>query len=205
LPVDRAEDGDEDFTALVNRAEAGDEQAKAAAMRAVYDELHALAVRRMSRVPTADTLQPTALVHEAWIRMVGSDRRAPWASRRHFVSWSARAMHDIVVEQARRHTTAKRGAGYRRLSLGSDLIDPETWADDILDLSDALAELSRDDPSAAEVVRLRFFAGLTHDEVAQAMDWPVIRVRREWSWAKAWLHRRLGPTDSPNAPPNEKS
>lgn len=186
---------------MLQRVQAGDADAADGALRLVYDELRAVAAHRMAHVPPSDTLQPTALVHEAWMRLAGSGRQ-DLQGRRHFVAWAARAMHDIVVEQARRHASLKRGGGHQRVPLEDGLDSGGAWSDELLDLGEALAEFAEEQPEAAQVVRLRSLAGLTLTETAEALEWPVIRVRREWAWARAWLLRRLkgGPPGSASAP-----
>ncbi len=185
-----------DFTTLLQRARAGDGGAEDALVELVYSELRAMAHRRMRSVPLSDTLQPTALVHEAYLRLVG--RRGLEASgRRHFFALAARAMHDILVEQARRHATLVRGGGMQRVELGDRALDALASPAEFLAVSEAIGALRERDELAAEIVELRFFTGLTHEEVAQALELPVIRVRREWAFAKAFLHARLadGPRD----------
>jgi RNA polymerase sigma factor (TIGR02999 family) len=195
----------EDFTALLQRVQAGDAGAADGALRLVYDELRAVAAHRMAHVPSSDTLQPTALVHEAWLRLAGSGRQ-DLEGRRHFVAWAARAMHDIVVEQARRHASLKRGGGRQRVPLEDGPEGASAWSEELLDLGEALAEFAEEQPEAAQVVRLRSLAGLTLAETAEALEWPVIRVRREWAWARAWLLRRLGGRSSGSEPhPGKKS
>ena len=178
------------FSTCLTRMRSGDASAREELLRLVYDDLRAIASRRMAQVPPTDTLQPTALVHEAWMRL--ADGVAPsWQDRKHFFALAAIAMHDVLVEQARRHSAAKRGGGWRRIDLDSDRIDTRFDADGLLDLRSALERLSSEDQVASEVVRLKFFAGATYEEVAQLMDLPVSRVRKEWAWAKVWLLRDM--------------
>ena len=133
-----------------------------------------------------ETWQPTALVNEAWLRMVGRDDAA-WESRRHFFFVAARAMHDVLVEEARRRATAKRGGGWTRGDLEALAIPTDARAEDLLALDEALGNLERGDPRAAQVVRLRFFAGLGEREVAAALGVSLATVQREWRFARVRL------------------
>lgn len=192
------DDGTGDFTLLLRRAREGDRKAEDALLRLAYDELRAVARRRMARVPAEDTLQPTALVHEAWLRLAGKEG-VEWQGRRHFFALAARAMHDVLVEQARRHAAKVRGGGRRRVELADGPDERGRSPQDILEISEAIAALRAAQPLAAEAVELRFFAGLGHEEVAEALEIPLIRARREWAYARAFLQERLeheaGPRD----------
>jgi RNA polymerase sigma factor (TIGR02999 family) len=181
------------FTKLLQQAKQGQGGAEDALFELVYAELKAMARRRMFRVPSQDTLQPTALVHETYLRMVGRDALG-WSGRRHFFALAARAMHDIMVEQARRHAALKRGGRMRRVELDADEVDPAQAPQaplDVLALSEGIEALRQMQPLAADVVYLRFFAGLSYDEIARALEIPVIKARREWAYAKAYLHERM--------------
>ncbi|MCB9897068.1 MAG: RNA polymerase subunit sigma [Planctomycetes bacterium] len=182
-----------DFTFLLQRARGGDRGAEDELFRLVYDDLRAMASRRMRNVPPHDALQSTALVHESYLRVVGR-RGLDWRGRRHFFALAARAMHDVLVEQARRHGAVKRGGGMRQVQLdGEGGFAPGLAAEDLLSLSEAIAALREAQPFAAQVVELRFFAGLNHEECASVLGVPAIRVRREWSYARAFLQDRLDP------------
>ncbi len=157
----------------------------------VYEELRSLARARMREIPPGQTLQPTALVHEVWVRIEGK-RPEGWASRAEFFYAAARAMRDILVEDARRKGSLKRGGDRRRIVLdpGSDLaIEPPS--EDVVALDEAISVLARDYPDAARVVSLRYFAGLTVDEVAEVMQISGSSVERAWRFARAWLRARL--------------
>lgn len=156
----------------------------------VYEELRSLARRKMAGVPPSDTLQPTALVHEAYMRLLGASNPS-FKDRKHFFRAAARAMRDIVVEQARRHAALKRGANRRRLSLEETVVTISRQAVDLLVLDEALTRLAESDKKSVEVVMLRFFSGLTGDETALALGVSPATVDRRWAYAKAWLHRAL--------------
>lgn len=160
----------------------------------LYDELRSLARARLARIPVGQTLQPTALVHEAWMRI--SDRRPEgWAGRAQFFHAAARAMRDILVEDARRKGAVKRGGDRRRIGLTAaagetPILDPVS--DDVAELAEAIDRLSVDHPRASEVTMLRYFAGLTTEEAALVMDASPSTVERAWRFARAWLRRELG-------------
>ncbi len=177
-------------TTLLHDLREGREGAADELMAIVYDELRRIASRFMAKVPNSDTLQPTALVSEAYLRLLGKTEM-DWQNRGQFFALAARAMHDIIVEQARRHSALKRGGDRQRISLEHTEIAVETQADDVLALSEALNKLREDDCLAAEVVMLEFFSGLTHEQTALALDLPRIKVRRHWQYAKAFLYREL--------------
>lgn len=158
----------------------------------VYEELRGLARAQLARQARGATLQATALVHEAWMRVVG-DSDPGWECRAHFFGAAARAMRNILVEQHRRKTRRKReGAksGIDSEDLGE--IQPETEVADLLSLEDALQRLEAKDPVKAEIVMLRFFTGLTMSAVAETLGLPLTRVEREWRFTRAWLSREVG-------------
>lgn len=190
---------DGDVTGLLKKISGGEAGARDRLLTLVYDELRRIARNRMASVPPSETLQPTALVNEAYIRLFGKEATPTWENRRHFFWAAARAMHDILVEKARRHTTLKRGGDRLRIALDDDVAAIEAEASDLLCLSEALEALAGEAPRAAEVVQLRFFVGLTHEEAARVMDVSSATARREWAFAKAWLHKRVsdqGPSES---------
>lgn len=159
----------------------------------VYEELRILARSRMREIPPGQTLQPTALVHEAWVR-IANRRPGGWANRAEFFFAAARAMRDILVEDARRKGSLKRGSDRRRVMLdeSSELaIEPPT--DDVIALDEAISLLLAEHPDAAKVVNLRYFAGLTVEEVAAITEVSVSTVERQWRFARAWLRSRLEP------------
>jgi RNA polymerase sigma factor (TIGR02999 family) len=158
----------------------------------VYSELRRLAVALSGRLPPGQTLQPTALVHEAYLRLVG-ERDPGWHGRRHFFGAAARAMRNILVERARHKGAHKRGGGGRRVELTEGLAVIEPPDDDLLAVDDAIQKLQVEKPDLAEIVMLRYFAGLSVDETAAVLGVSASTLAREWRFARAWLVRRLGP------------
>ena len=157
----------------------------------VYEELHRLAQHYMRGARPDHTLQATALVNEAYLRLV--DQTSPdFQNRSHFFAVSARAMRQILVDHARAYQRQKRGAGARKVDLGETaLVSPE-GTKEIVDLNEALQDLEKLDARKAQVVELKFFGGLTYEEIAEALKISVGTVRRDWEFAKAWLHKELG-------------
>lgn len=182
-------------TQLIEAARAGDRQAAADLLPLVYDELRRLAASRMSNEAPGRTIQATALVHEAYLRLVGSADGEKWEGRAHFFGAAAEAMRRILVDNARRRLSQKRGGDARRVAL--DDIEPAADPDDplgslnLVALDKALDQLKQVDGTAAELVQLRFFAGLTMQDAAQALDIPLRRAERTWSYARAWLFREI--------------
>jgi RNA polymerase sigma factor (TIGR02999 family) len=175
---------------MLRAARRGDEEAAAELLPIVYDELRKLADSWMARKPPGQTLQATALVHEAYLRLVG-DEDGEWENRRHFFFAASRAMHDILVEEARRKASLKRGGGRRRVSPENLVVAFEAPGEDILALDEALGRIERDDPRKHSIVLLRFFAGLTAEETAKVMDLSLRTVEREWRFIRARLHKEL--------------
>ena len=178
---------------LLARAGRGEPQASAELLPLVYDHLRAMARARLAKEPAGQTLQPTALVHEAYLKLVGSDR--PWNDKRHFFAAAALAMRRILVDRARARRGEKRGGNLRRVSLENvdeehEGIEP-TGGMDWLALEEAMTELEAHDPSMAAIVHLRYFAGLSVEQVAQATGVSTRTVNREWFVARAWLLRRM--------------
>jgi RNA polymerase sigma factor (TIGR02999 family) len=187
--------GTEHVTRLLAAARAGEHTAASDLMALIYEELRRLARGQMADVPPGDTLQPTALVHEAYLRLLG--RTGPeWANRAHFFHAAARAMRDIVVEQARRHASLKRGGDRQRVTLDEQVLSTETQADDLVALDGALRRLDESDTTAAQIVMLRYFAGLTVRDTARAMDLSPATVDRYWRYARAWLRDQLVEVDT---------
>ena len=180
----------EHITRLLAAARAGEPTAAGELLGLVYDELRRLAHHKMALVPPGDTLQPTALVHEAYLRLFGRDG-PEWQSRAHFFNAAARAMRDIIVEQARRHASLKRGGDRKRITLDEAALCVATHGGDLLALDEALHRLEETDSTSAQVVMLRYFAGLTVPETARAMDVSPATVDRHWRYARAWLRRRI--------------
>jgi len=170
----------------------GEGQGAAELLPAVYAELRRLAAALAGRLPPGQTLQPTALVHEAYLKLV-RDRDPGWDGRRHFFGAAAQAMREILVDQARRKAARKRGGGGRRIDLSDGLAVIEPPADDLMALDEAIERLRADQPQLAEVVLLRYYAGLGVEETAGVVGRSVSTVTREWRRARAWLAGRLGP------------
>jgi RNA polymerase sigma factor (TIGR02999 family) len=181
-----------DVTQILNAIEAGDPRAAAELLPLVYDELRKLAAARLAEEKPGQTLQPTALVHEAYLRLVGGQPQ-DWNGRGHFFAAAAEAMRRILVEQARRKGRLRHGGGRRRVELG-DGCPPAgpTPDDDLLALDDALTRLEAGQPEVAAVVKLRYFAGLTAEEAAAALGISLRTANRHWAFARAWLLDALG-------------
>lgn len=156
----------------------------------VYEELRKLARSRMAGERPGQTLQPTALVHEAYLRLLG-DREISWANRAQFFAAAAEAMRRILIERARRSGRQKRGGGWSRVEMEDGLLAGVTPATDVLALDEALSRLAGHDPAMAQVVELRVFAGLTVEEIALALDTSARTVKRRWTAGRVWLHREL--------------
>jgi RNA polymerase sigma factor (TIGR02999 family) len=179
-----------DVTAVLQAAQDGDRVAADQLLRLVYDELHQVAQQRMAHLPPGQTLQPTALVHEAYLRLFGqSDLRME--NRRHFFFAAARAMRDILVEQARSKLGPRRGGGRQRVELDETLAVTRPLPDEVLAMHEALCELETEDPLKAEIVNLRYFAGMTMEQVAQATGMSLRTLHRHWRFTRAWLKSRL--------------
>jgi RNA polymerase sigma factor (TIGR02999 family) len=176
-----------DVTRILSAIERGDPQAADRLLPLVYDELRKLAAQKLAQEKPGQTLQATALVHEAFIRLVDVAKVPEWNSRGHFFGAAAEAMRRILVEQARRKQSVKRGGGLARVELAS--VDPiaEGPSLDLLALSEALDKLAAKDPRKAELVKLRFFAGLTGEQAAQALGVATSTVDADWAYAKSWL------------------
>lgn len=178
-----------DVTLLLNRAASGDRQASAELLPLVYDELRRLAHQRMARLPAGQTLQATALVHEAYMRVVDGSEDS-WDGRRHFFFVAARAMRDILVEDARRKTAGKRGGELARVEL-SEALAVAAPVKHVLTLDLCLGQLEANDPEGYELVMLRYFTGLTLEEIATAWSTSRSTVERKWRFVKAWLAREM--------------
>jgi len=172
----------------------GDQEALNKLIPLVYDELHKLASRYLRRERRDHTLQTTAVVHEAYLKLV-NQRDANFENRLHFFAVAAQIMRRILVDYARRHHASKRGGDLYKLSLDEALVTSEEKGADLLALDEALERLAAIDPRQSRVVELRIFAGLTLEETAQALNISPSTVRREWSTAKAWLHRQIKNND----------
>jgi RNA polymerase sigma factor (TIGR02999 family) len=186
----RGMDGDpRPVTRLLARLRGGDPLAADELLALVHDELHALARSAMRRQGANHTLQPTALLNEAWIRMAGSGGEL--RDREHFLATAARTMRTVLVDHTRRRRAAKRDAGGERAPLEAVVLEWETDQLDLLALDEALAELETLGPELVHLVELRFFAGLTHPEIAAATGASLRRVERDWAFARDWLRTKL--------------
>jgi RNA polymerase sigma factor (TIGR02999 family) len=181
-----------DVTRILSAIEKGDPSAAEQLLPLVYDELRKLAAQKMAQEKPGQTLQATALVHEAYIRLVDAEKAQHWDSRRHFFAAAAEAMRRILVERARRKGRAKHGGGCIRVELDESLSVVNSRAAEVVALDDALDQLQRHSPEAAQLVTLRFFAGLTQREAAQAMGIGRGEADDLWALARAWLYRKLG-------------
>ena len=178
-------------TELLRAAQAGDAAAAERLLAVVYQELHQLARARMAQLPPGQTLQPTALVHEVYLRLTDKTDVA-WESRRHFFFAAARAMRDILVEQARRKAGPVRGGGRRRQELDEACAVIEPPSVDVLAVHEALEELENEDPLKSQIVLLRYFSGMTTDETAEVLGLSASTLDRKWRYIRAWLLERLG-------------
>jgi RNA polymerase sigma factor (TIGR02999 family) len=189
-----------DVTRILEAIEHGDPAAAKDLLPLVYEELRRLARSKMAQQSAGHTLQPTALVHEAWLRLVGSQRQE-WHGRSHFFAAAAEAMRHILVDSARRKRRAKHGGGQERLDV--DDLEIAAGADDekILLVNEALEKLAIEDPIRAEVVKLHYFVGLTHAESAEILQISEKTVRRHWNYARVWLYQTIQSADEPNSLP----
>ncbi len=179
-----------DVTRILDSIGKGNPAAADELLPLVYEELRKLAAHRMANEAPGQTLQPTALVHEAWLRLTGNGN-TKWDGRGHFFSAAAEAMRRILIDNARRKNTQKRWSGLERVEL--DAVGAAASADDtmLLLISDALEVLAKEDPPSAELVKLRFFVGFTNEQAAQALGISERTAKRYWTFARAWLYDRL--------------
>jgi RNA polymerase sigma factor (TIGR02999 family) len=176
---------------VLNAIDQGDPHAAEQLLPLVYDELRRLAAEKLAWEKPGQTLQATALVHEAYVRLVGAGDERRWENRRHFFAAAAEAMRHILIDYARRKHRLKRGGGRTRQELDeADLAAPEV-REDLLALDEALARLAAKDPLKAELVKLRYFAGLTLDQAALALGISPTTADRYWAYARAWLHQEI--------------
>ena len=184
----------EEVTLLVEGARRGDRQAAEDLMPLLYTELRRLAASRMAKEKPGQTLQPTALVHEVYLRLL-KDENLGWDGKGHFFAAAAEAMRRILIERARRYGRLKHGAEQRRVTLEDDSAHDEPEPEELLSLDSCLTRLERRDTVMAQVVKLRYFAGLTVDEAASALSISPRQVNRHWTSARAWLRREMGIQD----------
>jgi RNA polymerase sigma factor (TIGR02999 family) len=186
-------------TEILRAVERGDRGAAGQLLPLVYDELRRLAAQRLAHEPAGQTLDATALVHEAYLRLVGDHDAARWDSRGHFFAAAAEAMRRILVESARRKSRHKHGGGRKRVELAEDQLIAAAEPDRVLALDEALLRLANEDAIAAQVVQLHFFAGISLEQVAQIQEVSYATVKRHWAYARAWLRCAMRSADGPAA------
>jgi RNA polymerase sigma factor (TIGR02999 family) len=182
-------------TQILSQMEQGDPSAAEELLPLVYQELRKLAASKLSREKPGQTLQATVLVHEAWLRLVGPDVNIHWHGRGHFFGAAAKAMQRILVENARRKQRLKAGGEYQRVELSEAAAIVQRPSVDVLAIDEALGKLEQQDPRKAELVRLRFFAGLTLAEAAKALKISDATADRDWAYAKTWLRLEISAAD----------
>ena len=180
----------DDLTRLLNVASPEDPATAEALLPLVYDELRRLAVARMAQEKPGQTLQATALVHEAWLRLLGSGR-TEWDGRGHFFAAAAEAMRRILVENARRKKRLRHGGQHHRVDLDSLELACGMPSNELLALDESLKELESLDPIGAQIVKLRFFAGLNHPQIASELGLSLSAVERNWTFCRTWLYRQI--------------
>jgi RNA polymerase sigma factor (TIGR02999 family) len=186
-----------EVTRILEAIKDGDKHAAAELLPLVYNELRRLAAEKLSRERPGQTLAATALVHEAYVRLVDCEQPQRWDSRGHFFAAAAEAMRRILIENARRKASLKRGGGYVRRVLIEDQIagSAENRHEDLLALDEALTKLAKIEPQTAKLVELRYFAGLTNEQAAEILGMSPRTAKRAWTYARAWLRRELGGED----------
>ena len=180
-----------EVTAVLRAIREGDADAPSRLLALVYSELHKLAEARMAGLPVGQTLQPTALVHEVYLRLTDKDD-ATWENRRHFFFAASRSMRDILVEQARRKAGPRLGGNLERKELSDEAAAIEPPSIEVLALQEALTELEQQDAQKAQIVQLRYFGGLTMAEIAELLNLAEITIHRQWRFIRAWLKQRIG-------------
>jgi RNA polymerase sigma factor (TIGR02999 family) len=184
-----------EVTRILCAIEQGDLHAAEQLLPLVYDELRQLATQKLAQEKPGQTLQATALVHEVYLRLVDVERDQHWNSRGHFFAAAAEGMRRILVENARHKRRLRHGGGRKRLDLDRLELTADSTSPDVLALDAALEILAAEEPSAAEVIKLRYFAGLTIAQAAAALDISVRTANRHWAYAKAWLYQQLSRPD----------
>jgi RNA polymerase sigma factor (TIGR02999 family) len=179
-----------EVTRILNAIQTGDAKAADELLPAVYHELRKLAAHKMAGEAKGHTLQPTALVHEAWMRLAGSNREG-WQNRAHFFGAAAEAMRRILVEHARRKQSQKRGGGAEREDLEDSMLVLTAPPDELLAVHEALDKLANEDPQAAELVKFRYFVGMTMEEAASALGLAKRTAESLWTYARVWLHKEI--------------
>jgi RNA polymerase sigma factor (TIGR02999 family) len=180
-----------DVTKLLTAIDAGELSAAEQLLPLVYEELRRLAAAKMAQEQPGQTLQATALVHEAWLRLVGTDQQNSWNGRGHFFGAAAEAMRRILVDRARQKARVRHGGGMQRVDLTHVTLATHDPDDTVLAIHEALEKLALDSPQKAEIVKLRYFTGMEHAEIAQALGISEPTVRRHWTYARSWLYAEL--------------
>ena len=175
---------------MLEAIQQGDPKAAEELLPLVYDELRRLAAHKMAAEASGQTLQPTALVHEAWLRL-GGDQQPAWQNRAHFITAAAEAMRRILIERARSKHRLRRGGGWQRVDLERVTVAMEDPDETVLAVHEALVRLAARDPLKAQVVKLRYFVGMSHQEMASALGLAEPTVRRHWAYARSWLYAEM--------------
>jgi RNA polymerase sigma factor (TIGR02999 family) len=179
-----------EVTLILEAIEKGDPKAAEELLPLVYEELRKLAAAKLADQPPNQTLQPTALVHEAYLRLLGDGSRS-WEGRRHFFAAAADAMRHLLVDRARRKAALRHGGGWQRVDLDDVVLATRTTDENVLLMNEALEKLAAHEPGAAELVKLRFFAGLTFPQAAQVLGLSARTAKRSWAYARAWLFKEI--------------
>jgi RNA polymerase sigma factor (TIGR02999 family) len=180
-----------EVTRILSAVQQGDPTAARELLPLVYEELRKLATQRLGQEKPGQTLQPTALVHEAYLRLVDAEQAQRWDSRGHFFAAAAEAMRRLLIDNARRKNADKHGGGWHRLDVVDLELAVDSSGDDLLALDEAMRKLARADPEIAKLVELRFFAGLTLEQAAEVLNMSLRTANRHWTYARAWLRREL--------------
>ena len=188
-----------DVTQILSQIEHGDPSAAEQLLPLVYEELRKLAAAKLAHEKPGQTLQATALVHEAYMRLVDIDKAQHWDSRQHFFSAAAESMRRILVEAARRKKRIKHGGEFERLEMVAEHLAVDLPVDDLLAIDEALEQLAASDEQAARLLKLRYFAGLSVEQAAELLGIPARTAYRNWSYARAWIYRRVGGDEESNA------
>jgi RNA polymerase sigma factor (TIGR02999 family) len=192
-----------DVTRMLSQIEQGDPAAAEQLLPLIYDELRKLAAAKLAQEKQGQTLQATALVHEAYLRLVGGKASADWNGRGHFFAAAAEAMRRILIENARRKSRVKHGGGLARVELNEADVVSHLEPDELLALDEAMSRLAVEDAAKAKLVELRYFAGLSNEEAAEFLGISTATAKRHWRYAKAWLHRAIaGGVESTAARPD---